>query len=144
MKPRRPSQNQNRWRKPAPFWSRRWNLAFRDYASPFLLVPLCRWSNSLTATLAGYTFSGLVHELAISLPAGSGYGLPTLYFLLQGLGMVIERTAAKRGLVLTGGLRGWMWTACVTIPGAYLLFHPPFIRTVVLPLLDAVDLAGPA
>ena len=121
------------------FWSRRWNLAFRDYASPFLFVPLLRRTNAAVAVLAGYTFSGLVHEIAISLPARGGYGLPTLYFAIQGAAMLIERAVEKRGVRLTNGLRGWIWTLIVTVPGAFLLFHPPFVRAVVLPVVDFVS-----
>lgn len=120
------------------FWSRRWNLAFRDYASPFLFVPLMRRTNSVAAVLIGYTFSGLVHELAISVPAKAGYGFPTLYFLIQGLAMLIERAADKRGVRITNGLRGWLWTATITVPAAYLLFHPPFIRAIVLPVVNSI------
>jgi len=117
------------------FWSRRWNLAFRDYASPFLFV---RRTNPAVGVLTGYVFSGLVHELAISVPSRGGYGLPTLYFAIQGLAMLIERTADKRSVRLTRGLRGWIWTATVTVPAASLLFHPPFIRAVVLPVVDLI------
>lgn len=122
----------------AEFWSRRWNLAFRDYASPFLFVPLMRKTNSAFAVLAGYTFSGLIHEIAISVPAGGGYGLPTLYFTIQGTAMLIERSAEKRGIMLTNGLLGRCWTAIVTVPGAFILFHPAFVRAVVLPVVDFV------
>lgn len=119
----------------ADFWSRRWNLAFRDYASPFLFVPLMRRTNPAASVLVGYTFSGLVHELAISVPAQAGYGLPTFYFLIQGLAMLMERAAEKRGVQLTTGFQGRVWTAIVSLPAAYLLFHPPFIRAVVVPVV---------
>ncbi|MFO1001599.1 MAG: MBOAT family protein [Planctomycetaceae bacterium] len=122
----------------AEFWSRRWNLAFRDYASPFLFVPLMRKTNSAVAVLVGYTFSGLIHELAISVPVGGGYGLPTLYFATQGAATLIERSAEKRGIGMTTGLLGWCWTAIVTVPGAFVLFHPAFVRAVVLPVVDFV------
>ena len=120
----------------ADFWSRRWNLAFRDYASPFLFVPLVRRTNPAVAVIVGYTFSGLVHELAISVPAEAGYGRPTLYFVIQGLAMLLERAAEKRGVKLTTGIPGWIWTAFVTVPAAYLLFHPPFVREIVLPVVE--------
>lgn len=123
----------------AEFWSRRWNLAFRDYASPFLFVPLMRKTNSAVAVFAGYTFSGLVHEIAISVPARGGYGLPTLYFAIQGAAMLIERAAEKRGIKVTSGIRGWCWTAVITIPAASVLFHPPFIRAIVLPAVHFVS-----
>lgn len=61
--------------------------------------------------LGGIILSGLVHEIAISVPAKGGYGLPTLYFALQGAAMLIERAAEKRGIMLTSGIRGWCWTA---------------------------------
>lgn len=120
----------------AEFWSRRWNLAFRDYASPFLFVPLMRKTNPSVAVLVGYAFSGLVHELAISVPARAGYGLPTLYFVIQGGAMLLERVVEKRSFRITSGIRGWVWTAMVTVPAAFILFHPPFVRSIVLPVVD--------
>ncbi len=119
------------------FWSRRWNRAFRDYASPYLFVPLARMTSPAAAVLIGYVFSGIVHELAISVPAGGGYGLPTLYFGIQGIAVVLERFLLRIGFAITGGARGWIWTAVVVGPAAFLLFHPPFIRRVVLPLLGS-------
>lgn len=120
------------------FWSKRWNLAFRDYAYPNLFKPLARrWSPAL-AVGGGYAFSGIVHELAISLPAGAGYGLPTLYFTLQGIAILVERRLAKTGIRIRGGWRGWSWTALVTAPAALILFHPPFIRSVVVPLVEFI------
>lgn len=118
------------------FWSKRWNLAFRDYAHPLLFKPLARRFSPVMAIVGGYTFSGIVHELAISLPAKSGFGLPTLYFLLQGIAILLERKISKAGLNLRGGVTGWIWTLLVTVPTAVLLFHPPFIESVVIPLIE--------
>jgi hypothetical protein len=120
------------------FWSSRWNLAFRDYAHPFLFSPLARLWSPVAAVVVGYVFSGLIHELAISVPAGRGFGLPTLYFVVQGAGILIERAVEKSGVKLRGGVSGWIWTALVVVPGAYILFHPPFVRSVVVPLVHAI------
>lgn len=71
----------------------------------------------------------MVHDLVISLPAGGGFGLPTLYFAAQGAGMFAERRmprAWRRPFAL----------ALVIVP-APLLFHPPFIERVMLPFLAA-------
>ena len=117
------------------FWGRRWNVAFRDFAHHSVFRPAARKWNAATATWISFVFSGLVHELAISVPAGGGYGLPFAYFLLQGVGVWLERLAARRGLPVRGGLGGWLFAVVFTVPAAVLLFHPPFVHNVILPLI---------
>lgn len=117
------------------FWSRRWNLAFRDFASQFIFRPLYRRFGAAAAIVGCFGFSGLVHDLGISVPARGGYGLPTAYFLLQGAGVLAERSAWGRRIGLGRGWRGWIFAAAITAPAAFLLFHPPFVRNVILPLI---------
>lgn len=85
-----------------------------------------------------FLISGLIHDLVISLPARGGYGLPTLYFLIQGTGLLIERTRVGRRLGLGGGWRGRIFTWLATVLPVGLLFHPPFIHQVILPMLRAI------
>ncbi len=118
------------------FWGKRWNLAFRDYAHTKIFGPLSRRTNLLLATLGGFAFSGFIHELAISLPAGGGYGLPMLYFLLQGLGVAAERKIAKRGWKLKGNIYGSCWTIAWVVLPAPILFHPYFVQRVILPMVE--------
>ena len=120
------------------FWSNRWNLAFRQLAHDLVLRPLHRRLGVVGAGLVAFVASGLAHELVISLPAGAGYGLPTAYFVLQGLGMLFERSRPGRGLGLARGLRGWLFAAAVTGGPAYWLFHPAFVTQVILPFMRAV------
>lgn len=117
------------------FWGRRWNTAFRDFAHQFVFKPATRRWGANTATWIGFVFSGLVHELAISVPADGGYGWPLAYFTLQGLGVWIERLVTRRGIRMRGGLRGWCFTALFTLRAAAFLFHPPFVCHVILPLI---------
>ena len=93
---------------------------------------------------AVFLFSGVLHDLAISVPARAGYGLPTLYFLLQAIGVEIERSAFGRRWHLRGGLPGWLFAATLILVPVCLLFHPPFIRHVVVPFLRVlgVGLSG--
>ena len=120
------------------FWGRRWNTAFRDLAHRFLFRPLAHRLGPRSAVAAGFLFSGVVHDLVISVPAGGGYGWPTLYFAAQGLGLLAERSKTGKRLGLGAGWRGRVFTAVVVIGPAYGLFHPPFVLNVVVPFLAAI------
>jgi D-alanyl-lipoteichoic acid acyltransferase DltB (MBOAT superfamily) len=122
----------------AEFWGRRWNTAFNELALRFAFRPLRRIANSEIATLLVYLISGLIHELVISLPARGGYGLPTSYFLLQGLGVIAERSRLGRVVGLGRGAFGRMFTVLMTAVPAVCLFHPTFLRNVILPMLAAI------
>ncbi|MDF1812330.1 MAG: DCC1-like thiol-disulfide oxidoreductase family protein [Verrucomicrobiales bacterium] len=115
------------------FWGTRWNRGFSDWAREFLFRPLTAKFGLKTGTIAGFLASGLAHEIVISLPAGAGFGQPTLYFLIQGTGVLVEKRARlrKRGIA-----RLWMWVV-VIIP-APLLFHKPFIETVFNPMTQLI------
>jgi hypothetical protein len=117
------------------FWGRRWNTAFRDLTHRFLFRPLASRLGPRGAILAGFVFSGLLHDLVVSVPPGGGYGGPTLFFLVQGLAIFFERSAAGRRLGLGAGWRGRLFTAAVLVGPVYLLFHPPFVEGVVVPFL---------
>jgi alginate O-acetyltransferase complex protein AlgI len=118
-------------------WGERWNTAFSIPARRFLFNPLARRYGSVAANLVVFLVSGALHELVISVPAGGGYGLPTAYFLLQGAGVLFERSRPGRGLGLGRGARGWLFTLILALTPVYWLFHPPFIRNVILPMLQA-------
>jgi predicted DCC family thiol-disulfide oxidoreductase YuxK len=122
----------------AEFWGRRWNTAFNELAFRFTFRPLNRRMPLAAATLLVFGLSGLVHELVISLPARGGYGLPTAYFLAQGLGVLAERTQPGRRLGLGRGMRGRLLAVGVAAGPAFGLFHPPFIQNVILPMLTAI------
>jgi alginate O-acetyltransferase complex protein AlgI len=48
-------------------------------------------AGSNAGVMAIFLASGLLHELAITLPVRSGFGLPTLYFLLHGILTILEK-----------------------------------------------------
>jgi hypothetical protein len=119
------------------FWSRRWNVAFNDIAERFIFRPLVRRAGARWAGMVAFAFSGLLHDLVISVPARAGYGLPTLYFVIQGMGVWLERSAVGRKLGLRHGWRGWTFTMIVAAVPAFWLFHPPFVRHIMLPMMTA-------
>ncbi len=122
----------------AEFWGRRWNLGFSMPARTMLARPLAGRIGGAGAMFIVFLVSGLVHELVISLPARAGFGLPTVYFALQGLAVLFERSAVGRRLGLGAGWRGWLLTILVTAGPAFWLFHPTFVHRVILPLLQFV------
>ena len=115
------------------FWNQRWNVAFHQLMDRFVFRPLARKTNIPIACLAGFLASGLIHDLVISVPARGGYGRPTAYFLAQGCAVLLERRHGLRG-----NWRGWIFTMIVTAAPLGWLFHPPFIRNVILPMLHAI------
>jgi len=120
------------------FWGRRWNVAFRDLTHRFLFRPWTARFGPRSAMGVGFVFSGLVHDVVISVPAGGGYGRPTLFFLLQGVAMFFERSRVGRSLGLGRGWCGWLFTLVVLLGPVGLLFHRPFVVEVVVPFLEAM------
>jgi hypothetical protein len=120
------------------FWSRRWNLGFRQLAHDFIFQPLHRRIGAAAAGFAVFVVSGLIHDLVISLPARGGYGLPTAYFVLQGLGVAVERSAMGERLGLQCGVSARVFALIVTAAPAFWLFHPPFVMRVMIPFMRAI------
>jgi hypothetical protein len=120
------------------FWGERWNLGFRQLAHDFIFSPLHKRIGPGAAGLLVFVVSGLIHDLVISLPARGGYGLPTGYFIVQGLGVMFERSSAGRKLGIRAGLRGWAFALVVTAAPAFWLFHPAFVAHVMLPFMHAI------
>jgi len=109
------------------FWGRRWNTAFHILGERLVFRPLVRKTGAARAMLAVFLVSGLVHDAVITLPARGGWGLPTLYFLLQGAGVLAERRWRLRS-------RAWVW-AMTGLP-LPLCFPPAFCERVIAPLLQ--------
>jgi alginate O-acetyltransferase complex protein AlgI len=112
------------------FWSSRWNAAFVEMNQVFLM-PVLRKRLGRWAYPAAFVVSGLLHEVAISLPVGRGFGGPTLYFAIHaGASLAEQRLGVRRWPVWLGRL--WTW-ALVLLP-LPLLFHTAFRDTLIVPL----------
>lgn len=119
---------------PTDFWSRRWNTAFSIPARRLVLLPLARRIGTAGATVVVFFISGLLHEVVITLPAGGGYGGPTLYFLLQAGGILAQNSFPT----LAGGWAGRIFTLLLVAGPVGWLFPPIFVRNVILPMLQAI------
>jgi hypothetical protein len=120
------------------FWGKRWNLGFRQFAHDLIFAPLHRKIGAGASGFAVFVFSGMIHDLVISLPAHAGYGLPTVYFLVQGAGVLAERSRFGKSLGLGRGLAGWCFMAVLLTVPLFGLFHPWFVLRVILPFMLAI------
>ena len=117
------------------FWSKRWNIAFSEMTSVAVFRPLKNKAGSAVALMAAFAFSGLLHELALSVPVNNGYGLPLLYFITQGAMVLVEKALiSQKILFLQHQVLARVWTLFWVIVPMPLLFHPHFIKEVVWPL----------
>ncbi|MDB6028190.1 MAG: rane protein [Verrucomicrobiales bacterium] len=123
----------------ADFWGRRWNTAFHQLVYELIFKPAARLVGSRWALMTTFLLSGLTHELVISVPARGGYGLPTAYFVVQGAGVLFESSPLGKKLNLRRGFCGWLFTALVTAAPVVILFPPPFIRNVILPMFQTLN-----
>jgi len=112
------------------FWGRRWNFAFSEMISISVHRPLKNIANNTLATIIAFAFSGILHELAISLPVNRGYGLPSLYFVIQAIGLIAEKK-----LKLKSAFLRHVWVLIWLIAPISLLFHRYFLEGVIWPLL---------
>ena len=101
------------------FWGSRWNTAFRDLTHRFLFRPLAKKLGPRRALVAAFILSGLLHDLVISVPAGGGYGGPTVFFAIQAVALLVERSRLGQAVGLGHGWRGWAFTAAVLALPAY-------------------------
>lgn len=120
------------------FWGRRWNLAFRDVMHGFVFRPLAPIVGGVWGTVAVFVVSGVIHDAVISYTAGGGWGLPTLYFLIQAAALFVERSRIGRRMGLGRGVMGWLFGVAVVVGPAGLLFHGPFVRNVVVPMIEMI------
>ncbi len=116
------------------FWGKRWNLAFSEMTAIALYRPLKTRIGEKAAMVTAFVFSGLLHEVAISVPVKAGYGLPLLYFFVQGILIIIERKLEHIGILENKLIaRCWVFTGLI-LPFP-VLFHIWFLRGIIWPLI---------
>ena len=116
------------------FWSKRWNTGYSQMMQRLVGKPVARRWGDGAGVMAVFLGSGLLHELAITLPVRAGFGLPTLYFTLHGLLTLYER---KRGRPF-GKIPALL---AVALP-LELLFPPAFQQEVIARCLDVFAVAA--
>jgi len=117
------------------FWGKRWNVAFIEMTTIALLRPLRCTLGNAGALLIAFLFSGLLHELALSVPVNKGFGMPLLYFFIQGLMVLLEKRLAFSGSrFLQNKVIARIWVFFWIVVPIPLLFHNAFLQGVIWPL----------
>ena len=88
-----------------------------------------------------FVYSGLYHEM-VSFLAGSGYGGPTLYFLVQYLGVAAESSGPGRRVLRGRPWLGRAWTLAVVVAPVGLLLHRGFVEGYLVPMLAEAGVPG--
>jgi len=113
------------------FWSKRWNVGYSQMMQRLVGKPVQKRFGENAGLMAVFVGSGLLHELAIPLPARPGFGLPTLYFTLHGLLTLLERKLGRP----IGKIPALL---AVMLPLG-VLFPPAFQREVIARCLDVFE-----
>jgi hypothetical protein len=119
------------------FWGQRWNLAFVEMITIGIFRPVSSKLGKNIGTILSFLCSGLFHEVALSLPVKAGYGLPTLYFLIQSLLIIIDqRIGLKHFKYKSNLILNKLWLIIRLLIFSPLLFHEKFIKEVLIPILQ--------
>jgi hypothetical protein len=120
------------------FWGKRWNLAFSEMTAVIAFRPLKEKIGSEKAVALSFLLSGLLHEIAISLPVKAGYGLPMLYFLIHAVAMQLESKFLFVQNIVRHRVWSHVWVMGLLVLPMPLLFHRAFIDGVLRPLAEII------
>jgi hypothetical protein len=116
------------------FWGKRWNIAFSEMTALIAYRPLRTRIGIEKAVIVSFLLSGLLHEIAISFPVRSGYGLPMLYFVIHATVMHLEATSPVVQRIIGHRILSHAWVMVFLILPMPLLFHREFMLNVLIPL----------
>ncbi|MCW1887462.1 membrane bound O-acyl transferase family-domain-containing protein [Luteolibacter flavescens] len=77
------------------FWSKRWNVGYSQMMQRLVGRPVQQRCGESAGVMAVFLGSGLLHELAITLPVRAGFGLPTAFFAAHGCLTLLERKLGR-------------------------------------------------
>jgi hypothetical protein len=120
------------------FWGKRWNIAFSEMTALIAYRPLKAKIGVEQAVVLSFLFSGLLHEIAISLPVHAGYGFPMLYFVIHAVAMQLEAKSSFVKKIINHQTVSHLWVMMFLILPMPLLFRPEFIQQVLIPLRTLV------
>lgn len=114
------------------FWSRRWNVGYSQMMQRLVGRPVEALVGPNAAMMTIFVVSGVLHEIAITLPVRSGFGLPTAFFTLHGILSLLEKRWGRQFGKIPALL-------AVVLPLG-MLFPPAFQNEVIARCLEVFDI----
>jgi hypothetical protein len=130
----RKEEIRNRFHSLKEFWGKRWNIAFSEMTALIAYRPLKTKIGVEKAVIVSFLLSGLLHEIAISLPVRAGYGLPLIYFGIHAFAMHLEAKSPIIQKITRHKFLSHVWVMTLLVLPMPLLFHPAFMQHVLIPL----------
>ncbi|KAF5326086.1 hypothetical protein D9611_000117 [Ephemerocybe angulata] len=95
----------------AEFWAQRWHQVFRDLFVSCGSKPLAAVFGRMGTVLGAFLISGLLHVAGLwGMGRGTEFWTVAGYFLMMGVGIVLERVWRNATGHKVGGALGWVWT----------------------------------
>ncbi|MEN8661966.1 MAG: hypothetical protein ACN4GF_06185 [Lentimonas sp.] len=116
------------------FWSRRCNVGYFQMMQRVVGRPIAAFTGEPGGVLTVFVVSGVLHDLAITLSVGYVFGLPTIYFTVLGLLVIVERKLGHqfgRLIILLDVILPLSW-----------LFPPAFLNEVLVKCISVFSLVG--
>lgn len=118
------------------FWGHRWNRIVSGLLREVVFFPVARRAGARVALFAVFAYSGLYHEM-VSFMAGSGYGGPALYFLIQYTGVAAESARPVRRFLQARPWLGRAWTMAVVLLPLGPCVPQGLVDDYLMPMLEA-------
>ncbi|KAI0095139.1 hypothetical protein BDY19DRAFT_879813 [Irpex rosettiformis] len=118
-----PTLSQSPWLSTslADYWGRRWHQGNRDMFTS-LSYPFKILFGRAGLVLGAFFWSAVLHDLGIwGLGAGTNFSQTGGFFLLMGVGVLVETHWAKITGKEVGGIFGWVWTMAWMVLGGNIL-----------------------
>ena len=93
------------------FWGRRWHQMMREQLVTFGVRPFNYLFGRLGGVLGAFLVSGIFHDFELRSYGRGGNSVAIIgFWLMNAVGMVLERIWTKNTARRVGGVWGWIWT----------------------------------
>lgn len=104
------------------FWAECWHQLFRDNFVSLGGKPMAKLFGRVGGVLGSFLISGVMHHLALwGMDNGSDFLNVAGFFVMMGVGIIMEHTLRRFTGRRVGGFFGWIWTVIWVIGWGHML-----------------------